>query len=330
VASDLDFSVLSRLRFRQLALVVCLNETGNLHAAAREVNLSQPGATKMLKELESALGVMLFERLPRGMVATRAGEEVVRFARLILSDAVRMRDTARAVQSGTSGAVRMGAIMAAVPELLAGLLDRVIAETPGMTLDLRIVTSDLLVEGLVEGAFDIGIGRPVDMAHMGGIRFEPLLPEDLAIVAAPDHPLAGAERLDLQDLTDRYWILQPRPSPMRASIDLAFSRAGLPPPRHRVETSSTLATTVLMERTALLAVLPTSMAQYCARHGLLKVLPVDLPSSMGGYGLIYPDRAGGADMAVSAIAALIRRMAADRRQAEDQGQSPARFDKSLL
>lgn len=312
MASDFDFSVLSRLRFRQLALVVCLNDSGNLHAAAREVNLSQPGATKMLKELEAALGVLLFDRLPRGMVATRAGEEVVRFARLILSDAVRMRDTARAVQSGTSGAVRMGAIMAAVPDILAGLLERMIAETPALTLDLRIVTSNLLVEGLVDGALDIGIGRPVDVANMAGIRFEPLLPEDLAIVAPHGHPLAAMETLVLHDLVDKDWILQPRPSPMRASIDLAFSRAGLPPPRHRVETSSTLATTVMMERTNLLAVLPASMAQYCARHGLLQVLPVELPSSMGQYGLIYPER-GGADMAVSAIAALVRRLAAAER-----------------
>lgn len=315
LAQEFDFSVLSRLRFRQLALVVCLSDTGNLHAAAREVNLSQPGATKMLKELEATLGVLLFDRLPRGMIATRAGEEVARFARLILSDATRMRETAQAVQGGTSGAVRLGVIMAAVPDLLAGLVERMIAENPALTLDLRVVTSDLLVEALVEGALDLAVGRPVDVADMSGIRFEPLVPEDLSIVAPPGHPLGAAQVLQLQDLADMDWILQPRPSPMRATVDLAFSRAGLPPPRHRVETSSTLATTILMERSDLLAVLPASMAQYCARHGLLQILPVELPSSMGRYGLIYPDRSS-TDIAVSAIAALIRRLAADGQPSE--------------
>ncbi|MBQ2262130.1 MAG: LysR family transcriptional regulator [Loktanella sp.] len=317
MASGLDFSMLSRLRFRQLALVIALSETSNLHAAAREVSLSQPGATKMLKELESTLGVLLFDRLPRGMIPTRAGEEVVRSARLILSNAIRMRDTALAVQSGTSGAVRLGAIMAAVPNLIVDLVENIMAEAPALTLDLRVVTSDLLVEGLVEGALDLGIGRPVDIANMAGIRFEPLLTEDLAIVAAPGHQLTTTKNLHLQDLTEMEWILQPRPSPMRASIDLAFSREGLPPPRHRVETSSTLATTVLLENDRLLAVLPASIADYCARHRLLKVLPVDLPSSMGGYGLIYPDNGSGTDIAVSAIAIMIRRLAAGRWQVTD-------------
>ena len=310
--------MLSRLRFRQLALVISLNETGNLHAAAREVNLSQPGATKMLKELEAALGVLLFDRLPRGMVPTRAGEEVVRSAQQILSNAVRMRETAQAVQSGTSGAVRLGAIMAAVPHVIVDLVEHIIAEEPALTLDLRVVTSDLLVEGLVEGTLDLAIGRPVDVANMAGIKFEPLLAEDLSIVAAPQHRLTAVRNLRLQDLTEMEWILQPRPSPMRASVDLAFSREGLPPPRHRVETSSTLATTVLLENENLLAVLPASIADYCARHGLLKVLPVDLPSSMGGYGLIYPDNGTGIDIAVSAIAVMIRRLAADRWQIHNQ------------
>lgn len=314
MTSGPDFSMLSRLRFRQLALVIALGDSGNLHAAAREVNLSQPGATKMLKELETALGVQLFDRLPRGMVPTRAGEEVVRFAQQILSNAIRMRDTALAVQSGTSGAVRLGVIMAAVPNLIVDLVDNIITEAPALTLDLRVLTSDLLIEGLMEGTLDLAIGRPVDVGAMAGIRFEPLLTEDLAIVAAPQHPLTAAAHLHLQDLTEMEWILQPRPSPMRASIDLAFSREGLPPPRHRIETSSPLATTALLETNQLLAVLPASIADYFARHGLLTVLPVALPSSMGGYGLIYPDTGSGPDIAVSAIAVLIRKLAENRRQ----------------
>lgn len=305
MADDFDFSILSRLRFRQLALVVRLSETGNLHAAARAVNLSQPGATKMLKELEATLGVLLFDRLSRGMVPTRAGEEVVRYARMILSDATRMSDTARAVQSGTSGQVRMGAIMAALPDLLPGLVARMRRETPALMLDLRLVTSDLLIEGLVDGSFELGLGRPVDVARMEGLRFEPLLPEDLAIVVARGHGLAEAPGLALEDLAEMEWVLQPRPSPMRAAIDLAFARAGLPPPRHRIETSSMLATTVLLEQCGLLGVLPVAMAGFCERHGLLRILPVELRSELGPFGLIYPEREGG-DMAVSAIAALIR------------------------
>lgn len=313
MTKGLDFPVLSRLRFRQLALVVCLADTRNLHAAAREVNLSQPGATKMLKELEAALGVLLFERHARGMIVTRAGEEVVRYARSILSDAARMRDSALAVQSGTSGLVRMGAIPAAVSDLMVDLINLMRSELPALNLDLRVVTSDRLIDGLVEGRFDIGLGRPVDTMRQTGLTFESLLPEDLTIVAAGGWRPVNAGMTDetgltLKDLIASEWILQPKPSPMRAAVDLAFARAGLPVPRHQIETSSTLATAMLLEKSDLLSVLPLGIANFCARHNLLQILPVEISAEMNPYGMIFPER-GVSEAAVSAIAALIRRIA---------------------
>lgn len=308
--AEFDIAVLSRLRFRQLALAVALAETGNLHAAARAVSLSQPGATKTLKELEAALGAPLFDRQPKGMTPTPAGIEVVRFARLIISDAERMRTRAQQVQRGDVGVVRMGAIMAALPDLVADLLHEVVDKAPGVTVELTVATSDHLVQALHEGALDLAICRPVDGAGMQGLRFEPLLPEDLAVIAAADHPLRKARRLALADLTGQHWVLQPRPSPMRSAVELAFARAGLPAPRHRVETASMLTTTLLVERSQLLAVLPDSVAKYYAGHGMIAALPVGLSSAMGRYGLMLRDHAA-LEPAALRLVGLIRAGAGD-------------------
>ena len=62
-------SIFSRLRLRQLRLLIELDRCGSLHKAAEAMAISQPGATKALREVEEVLGVPLFQRLPSGLVA---------------------------------------------------------------------------------------------------------------------------------------------------------------------------------------------------------------------------------------------------------------------
>ena len=63
-------AILNRLRFKQLALLTALDEQGSLHKAAEILFMTQPAATKALHEMESALGVTLFDRSSRGIEAT--------------------------------------------------------------------------------------------------------------------------------------------------------------------------------------------------------------------------------------------------------------------
>src|SRR5690606_40333454 len=62
----------ARLKTRQLLLLIAIEEHGNIHRAAESMNMSQPAASKLLKDLEDLIGVQLFERLPRGMQIGRA------------------------------------------------------------------------------------------------------------------------------------------------------------------------------------------------------------------------------------------------------------------
>ena len=75
----------ARLKTRQLLLLVALSEEGNIHRAAQVLNMTQPAASKLLKDLEDVLEVPLFERLPRGMRPTWYGETMIRHARVALA-----------------------------------------------------------------------------------------------------------------------------------------------------------------------------------------------------------------------------------------------------
>ena len=85
-------SIAARLRLKQLRLLIALDDRGSLHKAAEHISISQSGATKALHEVESMIGMPLFERQPKGLVANEMGRCMIRYARLIYSDVAHLRE----------------------------------------------------------------------------------------------------------------------------------------------------------------------------------------------------------------------------------------------
>jgi DNA-binding transcriptional LysR family regulator len=84
--SETALSARPRLKTRQMLLLMALNEARNLHQAATATHMSQPAASKMLKDIEALFGVPSFERLPRGMQTTLYGETMIRHVRIALAN----------------------------------------------------------------------------------------------------------------------------------------------------------------------------------------------------------------------------------------------------
>src|SRR3990170_3101725 len=98
------------LKTRQLAFLVHLDEERCLARAADASGLTQPAASKLLRQVEVSLGVQLFERLPRGMSPTGYGEILVRHARMALSQLGLAREEIAALKSGLSGKAALGMV----------------------------------------------------------------------------------------------------------------------------------------------------------------------------------------------------------------------------
>ena len=108
----------ARLKTRQLMLLIAIGDEGNIHRAAEILNMSQPAASKLLKDLEDVLGISLFERLPRGMRATWYGETMIRHARIALSSLSQAGSELEALKTGRFGEVSVGAITGPALSLL--------------------------------------------------------------------------------------------------------------------------------------------------------------------------------------------------------------------
>ncbi|MDK3023662.1 LysR family transcriptional regulator [Cupriavidus taiwanensis] len=279
-----------RLQMRHLRLVLALAGHGTLRGAAAEMALTQPAATKALQELEDTVGALLFTRHARGIAPTLFGEALIRYARVVLSDLDALRDEFAAIAVGEVGKVRIGAILAPVPDLLTGAINGLKARYPHLHLSLQVDTSDVLVQALRQDGLDLVVGRIPADALAQDLAFEPLGEETLSVVAGMAHPQAGKRTVRLATLARYPWITQPAASPMRQVIDQAFRDARVPPPADLIETSSIMATLPLLAGSERVAVVPAAIARYFAALGALAILPVPMRGRLVPYGLVTRKR----------------------------------------
>ncbi|MCW8163648.1 LysR family transcriptional regulator [Verminephrobacter aporrectodeae subsp. tuberculatae] len=275
----------NRLRMRQLALVLAFAEHGTLRRAAAELGMSQPAATKMIQELESALGQRLFAREGRGQRLTPAGERVLDFFQGMRGSMESMVRELEELQLGNAGRVSVGCIMAPLPTWLNPAIIALNKAYPRVTIQVTLDTSEQLVELLEDGSIDIAIGR-VAPGHGAQFCFHPLDNESLAVVVGVGHPLAKRKLVAFANLLEYSWILQPPGSPLREVLEQEFRALQAPLPRGLIETASILCTMRLIADTTMIAVLPLSVVTVYAQHHLLKILPCQIKHKMGAFGSI--------------------------------------------
>lgn len=277
--------LLNRLRMRQIALMLAIAENRTLRSAAAQLGMSQPAATKMLHELESALGLRLFERVGRGMQLNGAGQRVLDYCQSMRGSTEALNRELAELRQGSAGRLAVGSIMAASPGRLTQALLGIKAQSPLLSIEVAVDTSDRLLAQLREGVLEVVVGRIAD-EHQGDYHFQPIDDEALTVVAGTDHPLVAQSSVKLADLQDFGWVLQPAGSPMRTLVEQEFRAQGLPLPRGLIETGSMLTSINLVRQSQMVSVLPTTVASYHADHGLLHAVPCPLGRSLEAYGSI--------------------------------------------
>lgn len=278
-------SMINRLRFKQVALLIALDEYGSLHKAAEALHLTQPAATKALHEMEAALGVSLFERSTRGMEPTELGRCVIRYARLIQSDVRNLREELSGIIEGKGGRLSIGTIMGAAPVITRALL-RLREVQPEVTIEITEDTSARQLILLDQGRIDLMIGRSSVSSHPNLYDYEQLRDEPLCIVSGLNHPLAQARSLRLQQLMTSTWLMYSHNMPMRIWIESEFKLDGLPVPDSIIETASPFVTITLLGQSDVVAVMPLDIAHFFAARNMLCILPMHMKTKIAPYGIV--------------------------------------------
>jgi DNA-binding transcriptional LysR family regulator len=275
-----------RLKTRQMYLLLALDRARNMHQAAAATNMSQPAASKMLKDIEDLYGVPMFERLPRGIRPTLYGETLIAHVRMAMSNLSQANDSIATLQAGLSGQVNIGAIITPCMSLVPQAIARTKDEAPRLCIGIEIGTSNVLVERLKRGELDLVIGRILEQNDESSLHYEDLSEEADCVVARVDHPLLARDDIKLEDLSAAGWILSGTGTVLRHQFDMVFRRAGIELPVNVVETTAIPVITSLLQQTDFLHLMPVEVARYYAQSGELTILPIALPFRMSSFGII--------------------------------------------
>ena len=216
---------------RRLRYLVTVADEGHITRAAERLGIQQPPLTRQIRALEDELGVILFQRLPRGMRATEAGRVVVEEARGILERADRLPDTAARAARGEQGRLAVGYTSSgAFHPFVAAQIRAFRAASPGVQLALAEDGTPELVAALVEERLDAAFVRSGG-THGAGLRVEPLLEEPMIAALPTGHPLAAVGGVALAELADQTFVFYRRPTGpgLHDAIVAACLRAGFSP-----------------------------------------------------------------------------------------------------
>lgn len=195
---------LARFDFVSIRLAVACARTGNLTAAARECNLVLPAASRRLKDLENALGSLLFERHSRGLIPTALGRAFMSRGMSILQELDRLMEELADARQGVVHHVRLCASTAAISQFLPPLLAEYAELRPEVQVELEEQVSAYVVTTLRERRADLGVF--VEGPDLSGLDVCDFRQDELILVLPAAHPLSGRSPLPFAQALDEQWI----------------------------------------------------------------------------------------------------------------------------
>ncbi|TCT04190.1 LysR family transcriptional regulator [Aquabacter spiritensis] len=166
----------------------------SIREASERLNIAPSALSRQIQTLEASLGMPLFERRPRGMVLTPAGEVYSRYAQAIALESDRVRTELEELRGLRRGRVRVYTVEGIVADMLTRLIGEFHEKLPGISFRLVTTGTDDVVAAVREGLADIGIS--FNAQPDTAVRFVRRFSDPLVALVHPAHPLAdrGAVR----------------------------------------------------------------------------------------------------------------------------------------
>ncbi|MGQ7860887.1 LysR family transcriptional regulator [Pseudomonas sp. 32A] len=178
------------LELRQLKAFVAIAEEGYITRAAERLGMQQPPLTRLLQSLEAELGVVLMERLPRGVRPTTAGLALLEEARQILASVDGVADIVRRAARGERGRLAIGFTSSAALHPFVPSVLRLFRETfVGVSVVLEEAGTGELLDALLHEKLDAAFIRS-PLSGTQALQDEPILVEPMLLALPTDHPLA--------------------------------------------------------------------------------------------------------------------------------------------
>jgi LysR family hca operon transcriptional activator len=215
------------MEFRHLRYFIAVAEEGSFTTAAeRRLHTAQPSLSRQMRDLETEVGVALFERRARGVELTAAGKAFLDQARLALLQVEAAGEAARRAARPGRAAFVLGFLTGHELDWLPLALGVLRADDPDLSVTVVSDSSPALAGALLRGAIDAAVMRRE--ADVPGLAYRTLGHEPLSVVLPADHALAAASAIRAADLQGETFIMPTRAAPaLKRVLDDYFARSGV-------------------------------------------------------------------------------------------------------
>ena len=255
------------MELRHLRYFVSVAEAASVSKAALRVNICQPALSRQIRDLETELGVRLFDRLGRRIQLTVAGEDLLKGSRDVLAQAESLVERARTLVGGATGVLRVGATPQAMQSLVAGFLPTFQRARPGVDVRLTEEGGVRLYELVERGELHLALsGRLTG----GPLESRPLFPIRVLAVTAGRPRWKRRSTIDVTELASEPLLVLSREFGSRQLFDAACRIAQVQP-RVVLESREPHSLIALAEADQGVAVVPSTV-RFVSRK--IRILPL--------------------------------------------------------
>lgn len=208
---------------------------GSIQAAARGLNIAASAIDRQIIGLEDRLNARLFERMPKGMRLTSAGEILIGLVRRWQAEESKAVTEIFRLQGIQQGKVKIFAMDSHASSILPQLVQRLAVEHPRIGLSVQIGSTDEAVAALMDGETDLVVAFNLPALRELRLLWNSTLP--LGCVVHPQHPLLGLPEVRLHDVIAYPIALQSKSLLIRRLLETRYSWL-FTEPRGHVETNS--------------------------------------------------------------------------------------------
>jgi DNA-binding transcriptional LysR family regulator len=204
-----------------LRYLLAVARSGSVRRASEELHVAGSAISRQIQKLEEELGTPLFERTPKGLRLTPAGETTLRHAGDTLENFDLLKSELGAQRGQQTGVVRIVALDSLFAQLLPEAALSFHHAHPGVDFHLLSGSPSVVSSRVAEGEADIGI--TFNLPHPEDLQFIADVPMPLMAMIAPPHPLASASATTLSECAQYDLLLAFETEPIRTQIEMELS-----------------------------------------------------------------------------------------------------------
>ena len=213
---------------RRLRTFVAVAEQGTVSKASLDLRTAQPALSRQIRDLESELGIKLFDRIRRRLILTPEGEQLLDDCRTVLGTVQSLAERAQLLRRGDRGILRVAATPQSIDGVLASFLIPYAQRRPNVQIKLVEAVGSTLVSMLERGEVHVTVGV-IQSSQIDNPSIESLPLSPLEFLAVSQKPLAatGAGNIDIKHLAAYPLLLLHTDFSVRQTFDAACRLAGV-------------------------------------------------------------------------------------------------------